>query len=183
MISPVHVALPIAEIRRAAADAEFQAAMTAHLASLDARIAARKPLCTNRGDCCRFDTFGHALFVSAPELAWFLARSGQPLLAPADGSFCPYQQGGECTVRAARPAGCRIFYCDAAAQHWQPAESEASLRDLAKIGERYGVPYAYGEWTDALRQLGGRIVQQVPGRIVPISVDIARQIDTDEGSS
>jgi len=67
--SPVRVALPIAEIRRAAADAEFQAEMAAHLADLDARIAARRPLCTNRGDCCKFDAYGHALFVSAVELA------------------------------------------------------------------------------------------------------------------
>lgn len=39
---------------------------------LDAEIASHAPVCVNRGDCCRFDTYGHLLFVTPVELAYFV---------------------------------------------------------------------------------------------------------------
>jgi len=163
------------EIRRAAGDAGFRDAMAAFYARLDAAIAARAPVCTNRGACCRFGDYGHNLFVSAVEVAYFLAAADAPLTAPPDRSFCSYQQGGRCTARAARPAGCRIYFCDTAAQDWQPRQSEAALRELAAIGERFGVPYVYLEWTDALRLAGGTVVDpphDSAGPTIPLGISI-----------
>lgn len=175
--------VPIADVQRVAALPEFRAAAGELLARLDARIAARAPVCTNRGACCRFGAYGHDLFVTAAELAWFIATAPAPLLAPPDRSYCPYQQGGACVVRTARPAGCRIYFCDAGAQHWQPDESEAVIREFAALGERFGLPYAYVEWTDALRQMGGAIVPEgaVAPPASPIPLRIA--IDSHEGPS
>src|SRR5690606_10959533 len=108
--------------------------------------------------CCRFESYGHRLYVTTVELAYFLANLTEPLKAPPDRGFCPYQVEGRCTARAARPAGCRIYFCDPAAQGWQPELTEAVLAELARVGERFELPYAYGEWTEALRELGGQIV-------------------------
>jgi Fe-S-cluster containining protein len=154
--------LPLADIKRCSADAGFLAAVEACYADLDRRIAARQPVCTNRGACCKFESYGHRLYVSAAELAYFVGLLSGPLWAPPDRSACPYQQEGRCTVRGARPAGCRIYFCDADAQHWQPDQTEESLRELAAIGDKWNLPYAYVEWTEALRQLGGEIREGAP---------------------
>jgi hypothetical protein len=176
----VQFSLPIPEIERASRDPQFRAAVAELFERLDGQIAARKPVCTNRGACCRFGEYGHSLFVTAVELAYFLGADQQPRLAPTDRSFCPYQQGGVCAARAARPAGCRIFFCDPASQDWQPTQTEEVLRELAAIGERFDIPYAYVEWTDALRLAGGGLVtpqEAFPAALVQIA------IDTHEGAS
>lgn len=165
--------LPLDAIGRCSADAGFLAAVEACYADLDRRIAARNPVCTNRGACCKFEAYGHRLYVTTAELAYFLGRANPPLLAPPDRSACPYQQDGKCSVRGARPAGCRIYFCDANAQHWQPDQTEESLRELAAIGDKWNLPYAYVEWTEALRQLGGEIRESGPaGQLVNITTTI-----------
>ena len=145
---------PLEAIRRCAADPAFIAVMERFYGDLDRRIGDQRPECTNRGACCKFATYDHNLFVTSPELAWFVARSGGPILAPPDRSHCPYQQGGSCTAREARPAGCRVFFCDPAAQSWQSPMTEDALRRLAEISDEFELPYAYLEWTDALRAMG-----------------------------
>jgi len=147
-----HVDFPIARIQALATDEAFTAAMDQLYAALDGRIAARGPTCINRGLCCRFDSFGHQLFVTSAELAYFVARLNGGPQPPSSGT-CPFQIGGVCTVRSARPAGCRIFFCEAVSQGWQPDETEAALVELRRLHERFDLPYAYGEWLEALRQL------------------------------
>ncbi|HEY3241923.1 MAG TPA: hypothetical protein VGM03_01105 [Phycisphaerae bacterium] len=145
--------MPTNEIRRAARDPEFLSAVESVYADLDARIATRRPLCINRGACCQFEAFGHRLFVTPVELAYFIAKSEGPLRAPTSAAACPYQVSGLCTMRAARPTGCRIFFCDVAAQHWQPDETEQTLAQIRALHSRFDLPYAYVEWIEALRQL------------------------------
>lgn len=145
--------LPLAEIRRCAADPAFLSAMAEIYEQLDADIAARKPVCTNRGLCCRFGEFGHRLFVTPAELAWFLATTdGDGAVSPTEDS-CPYQRDGQCTARQGRPTGCRIFFCDPAAQEWQPGCSEDVLARLKTLHQRFDLPYAYLDWLAALSQL------------------------------
>lgn len=154
--------LPIRRIQALACDGAFLIAMTELYARLDAGIAARRPVCVNRGECCRFDTFGHKLFVTPAELAFFLAGTDQgPLdLPPEPGGCCPYQRSQRCTARSARPAGCRVFFCEAASRDWQPAETEATLREISGVHARFDLPYAYVEWLDALRQLSSSLLME-----------------------
>ncbi len=169
----MHGDLPIEDIHRCARNRDFLAAVANFYRDLDQDIAARDPVCTNRGQCCRFEAFEHNLFVTATELAYFLGTVEGPLLASPTRASCPYQQGGGCTARSSRPAGCRIFFCDPAAADWQPAASEAAIHALAAIGQRFGLPYAYLEWTDALRALGGtESTTKRPGNGVQVRIDI-----------
>ena len=154
-------------IRRAASRADVSAAMGRLYQDLDAEISARQPVCRNRGACCRFDEYGHSLFVTALEAAYFLAShpaaadTGSPgypapLHQPPSSALpggCPFQVNGLCTTRAGRPVGCRIFFCDPGSQHWQGPMSEVFLERLRRLHEELGVPYTYAEWRAVLQAL------------------------------
>src|SRR4051794_25308496 len=75
---------------------------------LQREIDARKPICVVSGRCCRFEEYGHRLFVTTVEMAAFY-RSCEPASGPWDGRGCPFQSRGLCGVHAIRPFGCRIF--------------------------------------------------------------------------
>ena len=56
----------------AAAEPGIDAALRGLYADLDAAVAARGPTCWTSGKCCRFDQYGHRLYVTGLEIAWFL---------------------------------------------------------------------------------------------------------------
>lgn len=122
-------------------------------ARLDAEIASHHPVCTNRGDCCKFDAYGHRLYVTTVELEHFVARQRPLGLRPVTTGSCPYQVEGRCTARDHRPLGCRVFFCDPNAQAWQPALYEKYLAELKRLGQQYGVAYRYAEWLTLLREV------------------------------
>ena len=145
--------LPVSRIRELSRDSGFLGTMNSLYSELDNRIAARNPICTNRGNCCKFGLFGHQLFVTPAELAYFTSTSDTDAASASEEDKCPYQQSGLCTVREVRPFGCRIFFCDVAAQHWQPEETEATLEQIKRVHDQYDLPYAYVEWLSALAQI------------------------------
>jgi len=57
----------------AAGSVSFRDEMRTLYERLDAEIAARSPVCTNRGQCCKFDQYGHRLYVTPAEMAYFAA--------------------------------------------------------------------------------------------------------------
>jgi len=117
---------------------------------VDGAVAAHKPTCQNRGACCKFASFGHRLYVTDLELAYFHHCQEDRLRAPTSDGACPYQVGGLCTARDHRPLGCRIFFCDESAKAWQGPEYERFLARLKQLGDELGVPYRYREWLSAL---------------------------------
>ncbi len=120
----------------------------------------RRPLCSASGRCCRFEEFGHRLFVTTMELANFLhevtnlAQEMGPRSAAWDGTGCPFQVNRLCGVHAIRPFGCRMFLCDATSTQWQQQAYERFHTELKRLHEHHNVPYRYVEWRQALRELG-----------------------------
>ncbi len=149
------VRLPLEDIRRCAADPRFRAAVAAAYTDLDEEITAHRPACQQRGACCKFGRFGHRLFVTPVELAYFTGAVAAVRGPSAGQDVCPFQQDGLCSVRTARPSGCRIFFCEPASRDWQPPRTERTLNRLKALHEQFGLPYAYVDWMDALRQLAG----------------------------
>jgi Fe-S-cluster containining protein len=145
----------VGAIRAAARRSEAMAAVASLYADLDEWIEAQRPACVNRGACCRFDDFGHRLYVTTLEAAYFVALHGPNVRSPAgvEGGGCPYQVGGLCTSREGRPVGCRVFFCAPEAKHWQGPATEWALERLRELHTRFEVPYAYVEWREVLRSL------------------------------
>ncbi len=130
------------------------ARMSAFYTEVDAAVAARNPTCRNRGLCCQFDRFGHRLYVTPVELAYFVRSTREQWREATDADRCPYHISGRCTARPHRPLGCRIFFCEPAAQAWQGTEYERRLTELKDIGAAFSVPYRYTDWLSALRAIG-----------------------------
>jgi Fe-S-cluster containining protein len=151
IVQPSSATPMIAERSLPAAPNAFSSAMRDFYEDVDASIAAHQPVCINRGNCCKFAAFGHRLYVTDAELAYFLDGRAERLIAvdPAAGT-CPYQQAGRCTAREHRPLGCRVFFCEESARDWQGPEYERHLSRLKQIGADFDIPYRYREWLSAL---------------------------------
>jgi Fe-S-cluster containining protein len=122
----------------------------------------RQPICHSSGRCCRFEEFGHRLYVTGLETAWTIGhlppgvRFDRPGLdaAIARGG-CPFQLERLCSVHLVRPLGCRVYFCDETAQEWQRDLYESLLRDLRNLHDRHQIPYEYAEWRAMLARLLG----------------------------
>ena len=157
-----HPIEPIKSLWSAWADAAAEVPVHDALAELYDRlgreIESRGPTCWLSGRCCKFDSYGHRLYVTGLEIAWLvrhldghaLARLRNADLPDLDG--CPFQSGGLCMVHALRPLGCRIYFCDPTAEHWQNDLYERFLGDLRGIHESGGIPYRYMEWRHGLAE-------------------------------
>jgi Fe-S-cluster containining protein len=123
--------------------------------SVEAEIAKRRPLCVVSGRCCRFEEFGHRLYVTTMELAAFVQeyRKKPVESRPTEGG-CPFQHERLCSVHRFRPMGCRMFFCDASSTEWQNEHYEKFHARLKRLHETLAVPYAYLEWRSALAMLG-----------------------------
>lgn len=147
-------------VTEAARRIEVREAVAGIYAQLQREIDVRRPRCDASGRCCRFESFGHRLYVTTMELAAFtagMAPAGRPPVSAGtgwDGSGCPFQVEGLCSVRSIRPFGCRIFFCDATSDQWQQVQYERFHARLKQLHDELGVPYRYIEWRAALTELG-----------------------------
>jgi Fe-S-cluster containining protein len=151
------------ELRRAIVAAgqraEVRAAVAAIYAELGEAIAQRRPLCSMSGRCCRFEAYGHRLFVTTIELGTFiheLRRMEPPAklleaIGRWDGTGCPFQVAKLCGVHGIRPLGCRMFFCDPGSTQWQNEQYERFHGRIRQLHDELGVPYAYMEWREALK--------------------------------
>src|SRR6476659_6978020 len=91
---------------------EVLEAVRALYADVQCEVDARRPVCVVSGRCCRFEEYGHRLFVTTAELAVFIhdfaasSRAAPP--SAWDGTGCPFQSGKMCSVHVIRPFGCRM---------------------------------------------------------------------------
>src|SRR5215203_740973 len=154
---------------RAAADrADVWAAVEQVYANLAVEVDRRRPVCVVSGRCCRFEEFGHRLYVTTLELAAFLhgyerGQSARPraltqAIESWDGAGCPFQVAKLCGVHAIRPFGCRMFFCDATSTDWQNEAYETFHARLKRAHEELGVPYFYVEWRRAIGAVLGLAV-------------------------
>ena len=124
---------------------------------------ARAPKCDQSGRCCRFESYGHRLFVSTLEVARFwqqvspdrhFAGDSRSMGKTWDGTGCPFQFDGLCSVHPARPFGCRAYFCDPTSTRWQQEQYERFHNEIRELHTGWAVPYLYVEWREALASLG-----------------------------
>lgn len=108
--------------------------------------------CLGGGSCCKFDLFGHRLFLTVGELA--LLTSDPPAdLGPARRGRCPYQLGGRCTAYPRRPLGCRTFFCRNEKKIPLQRVHEHFHGLIRCLHESLSIPYGYGELPGFILQL------------------------------
>lgn len=143
----------VALLREAAQRAELIERMRSFYEETDRLIAEYSATCWNRGQCCAFSQYGHRLYVTALETAYYLS-AGEPLPQITEDA-CPHASGGKCHVRDRRPLGCRIYYCDPKAHDWQGPLTEERLGRLRTLHMQLDVPYFYADWIVVLKALSG----------------------------
>ena len=141
-------------------------------------ITQRGPVCNQSGRCCRFEQYGHRLYVTGLEVAYTVSRltsehpelTSTSLQAAIDAGGCPFQIDNLCAVHPLRPLGCRVYFCDPVAQGWQEGLSEKLLGQIRSLHQTHEIPYRYGEWRAMLDmfvepQAWGESVQgeRIPG--------------------
>jgi Fe-S-cluster containining protein len=142
------------QVYAAAERADVREAVRDVYARLGQQIEQRRPLCVASGRCCRFEEYGHRLYVTTMELAAFVHELARRPMEVADNpGGCPFQAGKLCGVHAIRPFGCRIFFCDPTAQDWQQEQYEQFHAELKALHTRLEVSYLYVEWRAALAAL------------------------------
>ena len=138
-------------------------------------VRTQRPICLASGACCKFEKFGHRMYVSGLEAAFVVARIDAARRARAANPLrvldvreahrrgdCPYlvsdpsDPAGRafCGEHEERPLGCRIYYCDRGADgrgpDWQSELYESIHREIIALHEQVGAEYRYLEWREAL---------------------------------
>jgi Fe-S-cluster containining protein len=147
-------------VRAAAGRAEVREAVEGVYRDVAAAVAERRPACVMSGRCCRFEEYGHRLYVTTMELAAVVEGLEDPrnkfrglsrsALGEWDGTGCPFQVSKLCGVHEIRPFGCRIYFCDETSTVWQQEAYEAFHGRLKRLHESLAVPYFYVEWRAVL---------------------------------
>ncbi len=130
-------------------------------------VRSNRPICLASGACCKFEAYGHRMYVTGLEAAFVVARINAARAARARNPLrlfevhdaqsrgdCPYLVAGLCGEHLERPLGCRIFFCDkqldAGGADWQSDLYESLHRETVELHERLAIPYRYIEWREAL---------------------------------
>ena len=124
---------------------------------LDSQTRKYRPSCKGCGNCCDFETFGHRLFITTPEIIYFKnklnSQNTSNQILPMDKGICPYMKNNNCTVHDFRFSGCRIFYC-MADQAWQSEMSEEAAAKFKNICTQLQLEYRYCDLKTALKFAG-----------------------------
>jgi hypothetical protein len=120
---------------------------------LDEQIAAHQEaagVCDACGKCCDFETFGHRLFVTTPEMFFFAEKIGSKNLKQMTTGRCCYQVENKCTAYDYRFAGCRIFCCKGNVR-FQSDLTEAVIKKFKTLCDEFKIPYRYIDLPTALQ--------------------------------
>ena len=106
---------------------------------IDQQLAQMDSSCRACGDCCDFESFGHKLYITTPELLYF-----QHFISPQamTTGICPYRIDGKCTVYPYRFSGCRVFSCKGDAEK-ENALCEQAIKKLKTLCDKHLISYHY----------------------------------------
>ena len=120
---------------------------------LDEQLAAKFD-CDTCGNCCDFESFGHRLYVTPPEMMYFADKLGSKNIRRMTTSRCCYQVEGKCSVYPHRFAACRIFCCKGDSD-FQNQLAETALKKFKMLCNEFKITYCYVDLPTALSLMGG----------------------------
>lgn len=113
-------------------------------------IAQKGPTCWASGKCCNFNAYGHLLYVTGLEIAWYCRQLPATDVTVNLKAACPFQVDGLCSTHAIRPLGCRVYFCQQGTQDWQQDLYEQFQQQLVQLHKDHDIDYAYMEWRAGL---------------------------------
>jgi hypothetical protein len=141
---------------------EPQAELRALYDQLDNEVAGLGSVCQLSGRCCRFEEYGHTLFVSSLEVQFLLGHAPEPERPLDQGQTCPWQGArNRCMARDARPLGCRVYFCDPTTQDSGEDLSERFIARLKELTKKHDLPWNYAPLHHHLHRERDRGVFQV----------------------
>lgn len=150
----------------AARNPRLQELMRDAYTELDREISMQPGHCWIKSACCQFGVYEHRLYVTAIEVCYYLSLQTP---GPITGDSCPHLVDGLCAARDARPVGCRIFYCDPKAQHWQGPMTESYLARLKEMHEQFGLDYFYADWMEVVEAIRAHIAPDKHTSLVQVT--------------
>lgn len=118
-------------------------------AGLEPQIRDLEPDCNACGVCCDFERYGHRLYISTPELRYFVNHIG-PDIRSMEGEICPYNENGKCMVYPYRFLACRIFCCNTLPTG-QSEIYEQAIIQLKMLCRECNIQYRYMDLKNALQ--------------------------------
>ena len=106
--------------------------------------------CEVCGKCCDFERYDHRLYVTTPEMIYFVDKVGIANIKQMTTAKCCYQVEGKCSVHAYRFSGCRIFCCKGKAT-FQSELTESAIKKFKALCAELQIPYRYVELPVALK--------------------------------
>jgi Fe-S-cluster containining protein len=131
---------------------------------VDEAVARAGPVCQASGRCCRFQEYGHVLFLSHLE-AEILLEAAPPYGTPVSADGCPFQMDGLCTAREPRPLGCRIYFCDPQYQETSHQITEQAVQRLKELAAQHDAGWLYAPLPHFLNAAGELARQPAPRRV------------------
>lgn len=123
-------------------ESEFRQRLQTIYEQADVAVAEAAPRCEASGRCCRFEEFGHTLFLSQFE-ADLLLVDAPSFTQPVSRAGCPFQIDNLCTARDGRPLGCRIYFCDPAYETRSFEITETAIAALKQLADDADQPWRY----------------------------------------
>jgi Fe-S-cluster containining protein len=138
-------------------------------ADVDRQVAAAGPRCDASGRCCRFDEYGHTLFLSQFEADILLATAPH-YDKPVSRATCPFQIDNLCTARDERPLGCRIYFCDPTYQTRQNEITETAIAALKTIADDTDAGWRYAPLHVFLNDADRPAVSPIASSRIPLAL-------------
>jgi Fe-S-cluster containining protein len=118
---------------------------------IDGQIGQVQTTCQNCRRCCDFALSGLNLYLTNLEMAFFITQV--KTIPDSFTNRCPWlNDKSGCTVRHARPIGCRTFFCKPPAHYDQQVIYEDALSQVKGFLEKNNLPYSYTEWLKTLQE-------------------------------
>jgi hypothetical protein len=140
----------------ARAEPDLEAALLALSAiyrELEAELAVHAPRCELSGRCCDFKGAGHELFATELEVEWARRHAAPERRGlREDSELCPFHVAGRCELRAGRPLGCRVYFCDPRFAAAMPELAERYHRRVVALHEEHGLRYRYARFVRSIRE-------------------------------
>ena len=115
---------------------------------IDQQLSQLDTSCRACGNCCDFESFGHKLYITTPELLYFQHHLEEPVKAMT-ADICPYRIDGKCSVYSFRFSGCRIYSCQGDSEK-ENELCELVIGKLKSLCDKHDIPYHYVYLKNAL---------------------------------